>query len=269
MSEFAPWTSEEVALATKTKQLLLDRSDIDDVWVHSGKMELWTTIVNCKFRPEKAADNFVIWCNEMSSSFSINSFDEVHENLRNNDKSSQEWSRLSPLFTAYAGCGRDKSDRSVMYIKARPTSPEEERDAIRVGVLYWLAVHADMVSLRNGISFIIDTEGNDMSNKYGNENKLQKVYQCIPLRPQCILILGAGFVKRVLINAVISIASLFTSQKVLDRVKFGTIDDVKAVLDQGSMPVHRGGSGGGLDDNDKVVGWVKDRLLTFPQVPEY
>ena len=40
--------------------------------------------------------------------------------------------------------------------------------------------------------------------------------------------LGAGLIKRVLINALITLASLFTSEKVLDRVRFAEIGEVAA-----------------------------------------
>ena len=64
------------------------------------------------------------------------------------------------------------------------------------------------------MTFVLDTEKNDYENSYGNEAKMQKIWQCMPLRPQRIFILGATMVKRVLINAALALASLFTNEKV-------------------------------------------------------
>jgi hypothetical protein len=58
----------------------------------------------------------------------------------------------------------------------------------------------------------------------------------MPLRPQAIFILGTNFVTRTIINTIISIASLFTSEKVLDRVRFADLDEVKTKIPDSSMP---------------------------------
>ena len=65
------------------------------------------------------------------------------------------------------------------------------------------------------MTFVLDTEQNDYEASYGNEGKMQKIWQCMPLRPQRIFILGASMIKRVLINAAITLASLFTNEKVI------------------------------------------------------
>ena len=56
---------------------------------------------------------------------------------------------------------------------------------MRAGVLYFVAIHADLTSLREGITFVIDTT-EQPSAKVGNEAKLQKSYQSYPLRPQVL-----------------------------------------------------------------------------------
>ena len=209
------------------------------------------------------------WTGEMKSSFGINSFDDVYRGISPDGKGHDGgWKELEPLFTAYAGCGRDDKDRSIMWIKTRPTQIEEEQNAVRVGAIFYTAVHADMVSMREGIMFVLDTVGNDMTSKIGNESKLQ-VYQAIPLRPQKIFILGAGWLKRTLINGIIAFASLFTKEKVIDRIEFCEQARVEESVSKESMPVHRGGKGGSIDSNEKVVQWVRERLANFPAIPDY
>ena len=57
-------------------------------------------------------------------------------------------------------------------------------------------MHSGFKEMREGITFIIDTTGDSMTQRMGNEQKLQKTYQAFPLRPQALFIAGAGFVKR-------------------------------------------------------------------------
>ena len=271
MSEFvSPWTEEEVAAAKATKSLLKNHKDFDQNFL--SDREIFLTTVNCKFRPETACEKFVKWTNEMKSSFGINSFKEIYQGLGTNaEGSDEEWAKVSSLFTAYAGCGLDKNGRSIMWIRARSTTAEEERNAIRCGCIYFTAVHADLVSMRQGITFVIDTANNDMAGKTGNEGKLQRVYQSIPLRPQHIFILGAGWIKRAIINALITFASLFTKEKVLERVRFATLDEVIKDVDAASLPVYTGhpdARGGGMSRNEDVVGYVRRRLQNFPQIPK-
>ena len=56
-----------------------------------------------------------------------------------------------------------------MWIRSRPTTKDEERDAVRCGVIYFTAIHADLTSMREGITFVIDTTENIFSfNSCGN-----------------------------------------------------------------------------------------------------
>lgn len=262
------WTIEEVDAGKQTLALLKADDKFDDKFI--SKRELWLCVVNCKFRPEKAKDKYVKWTGEMKKSFAINSFDDVYKDISNDGKGCDEgWKELEPLFTAYAGCGRDNKNRSIMWITTRPTQIEEEQRAVRVGAIYYTAIHADIVSMREGITFCLDTEGNDMVAKIGNESKLQRVYQSIPLRPQKIFILGAGWLKRTLINGIIAFASLFTKEKVIDRIEFCDLDRVAENVSQEALPIHRGGKGGFIDSNEKLVQWVRQRLENFPPVPDY
>jgi len=270
MSAFtSEWTTEEVAAAKETKRLLQAHAKFDQNFL--SDREIFLSTVNCKFRPEKACEKIVKWTGEMKSNFGINSFEEVFAGLgRAGEGSDEEWARLGKCLTAYAGCGLDKSGRSIMWIRSRPTTVDEERDAVRCGVIYFTAIHADLTSMREGITFVIDTTENSDMGKTGNESKLQRVYQSIPLRPQHIFIMGAGWFKRAFINTIIRIASLFTSDKVIDRVRFATLEEVLKDIDVEALPVymHAEARGGGLCENDQVIAWVRRRLQNFPTIPD-
>uniref|UniRef100_A0A7S1VTI6 CRAL-TRIO domain-containing protein n=1 Tax=Grammatophora oceanica TaxID=210454 RepID=A0A7S1VTI6_9STRA len=165
---------------------------------------------------------------------------------------------------AYAPAGRDFEGRSVMWIKGDEGAiePKLEPSYVRAGILYTLAIHSDPKSLREGITFVIDTSKRSVKKKkMGNESKLQKQNQSYPLRPQSIQIAGASTTMRIVINGLIKIASVFTKQKVLDRIKFVSLEDAKASIPKESVPKYLGGNGCGVDN---VVDWVKMRLERLP-----
>ena len=72
-------------------------------------------------------------------------------------------------------CRDDITGRGIMWISGAQTQVSEERGCVRAGVLYWMAVHADIHTLREGITFVIDT-ANQSDKKVGNERKLQKTW---------------------------------------------------------------------------------------------
>lgn len=270
MSDFttgeSPFTDEELKCFSRTKELLVEQGLSAD---KISNQYLLITTMNCKLRPESAAEKYKKWLKAMSD-FNINSFDDIWSNLPlDGDGSQGDWPVINSMIGAvYAGCGRDLQDRSVMWIKTRPVQIEEERNAIRTSVLYFTAIHADLVSLRNGITFILDTTNNGMIERVGNENKLQRTWQSIPLRPQRIFILGAGYLKRTLINAAIAIASLFTKEKVLERIRFAELDEVRNEIAEESMPVHVGGQSP-IKTEEELIQWVHQRLVNFPTVPNF
>lgn len=153
-----------------------------------------------------------------------------------------------------------------MWIKTRPTQIEEESLAIRAGVIYFMALHADSISLRQGITFVLDTTKNDTSNSVGNESKLQKCFQSIPLRPQRIFILGATWIKRIVINSLITIASFFTKEKVLERIMFCELEEVRKEVSDLSMPAYLGFHGGGLHSPEDLLSFIQKRIKNYPPI---
>ena len=128
-----------------------------------------------------------------------------------------------------------------------------------------LAVHADLHTLRNGISLVIDTSNNPKK-KVGNEQKLQVAWQNFPIRPQGIFILGTSTFTRIAINALIAFASLFAKNKIIARVRFAEAKDVAKKWGASNVPEALGG-----DKRPPTGQWVRDRLAAFPKMnlPEY
>ena len=82
----------------------------------------------------------------------------------------------------YVPCGKDNDGRSVCWV--RPDEPVDllnEADFIRAVIVYFMALHADIQTMRYGITVVIDTSRvwNRMGN---NEKKLQRIINTIPSR---------------------------------------------------------------------------------------
>ena len=161
--------------------------------------------------------------------------------------------------TNYQVCGKDNGGRSIMWIGASKPSPiSEEQIVVHSGILYWMAVHADIHTMREGCTFVIDTSKQKGIPKVGNEKKLQKTWQALPLRPQNLFIVGAGFFKRIFINALIAFASIFSNSKVLARIRFVEMPEVRTEVPDASMPEELGG-----DKRESVEEWVQKKLGVF------
>ena len=160
----------------------------------------------------------------------------------------------------YEICGLDNGGRSVMWISAaEPNQISEEQIVVHAGIMYWMAVHSDIKTLRDGCTFVIDTSKQKGIPQVGNERKLQKTWQALPLRPQNLFIVGASFLKRVFINALIKFASVFSNSKVLARIRFVEMDSVREKIPKDNMPV----SLGGKQHDQTVDQWVLERLSNY------
>ena len=91
-----------------------------------------------------------------------------------------DWSEMASMWHKFSVCGRDVEDRGIMWINGGSTQPEDEAMLVRACCLYFMAVHADLRSLREGITFVIDTT-NAPDEKVGNERKLQDPCSCCSL----------------------------------------------------------------------------------------
>lgn len=260
------FTEEEISAMIATKKCLL--AEPHNVPVNKiSNRELVLAVMASKLQPEQAAEKYQKWLKGLLV-FGLDSFDDVWKDI-SKDGQSGDWTTLERLMkSAYMTCGPDIAGRSVLWIIARGGIPaEDEVTAIRASIIYTTAVHADLHSLRSGITFIMDTSLDDQQDKIGNKSKMQKFWQSIPLRPQKIMIMGAGYIKRFLINAAIKLASLVSKEKILKRIRFVELDDVKRLIPETSLPVYVGGLFGRDAREDQLMVWVKHRLANFPAIP--
>lgn len=250
------YTDEELAAMQATRTILVEEHGIAKDRI--GKCALAVTTINCKCRPEDAAAKHKKFL-ETLELFDIPFLDDDDDSIPFKRDIGHR------MEAAYAACGTDHEGRRIFWIRgvADPIERDEEKDVIEAGLMFYMALHADAVSLREGVTFVIDTSVRP-SKKVGNEAKLQKMYQAYPLRPQAILIAGSSFATRVVVNGLIKIASVFTKQKILDRIKFVTLEEAVKAIPLHSAPRYLGGGGGGVDS---LVDWVEERLARFP-VPE-
>jgi len=250
-SAFQPivYSAEELDSIRATKAELVKRGVPED---SIGLKGLALTVVNSKCRVDEAADKYVKWTTSVAK-FGVASIDDA---LWKED--------CAHMLRSYAPCGVDREGRSIFWIKGdTPVQIDEESASVKAGLMYFMAIHADNVSFHEGISFVIDV-AQQPSAKVGNEQKMQNTWQAFPLRPQRIFISGAGQIKRLFINTILKVASFFMKQKILDRIRFATLDEVLAEVPLSGAPVYVGGKGGGVVD---MGAWVKTRLEQFT-VPE-
>ena len=248
------YTSEEL----DAMQIVYDKLTQDEKMASSriGLRALALTTIVSKLRVDEAVEKYKKFftaleaCDVDSLSFSDTDVDSFLADPT-----------ILKQIASYHPCGTDYDGRSVMWIVSSEILVGEERAATQTGILYWLAIHADDKSIRQGITFCIDTSRQKSLSKHGNEKKLQKVNQSYPLRPQSIMIAGASTIMRVSINVLIKIASIFTKQKILDRIEFVTVEQASKSIPKPSIPKYLGGPGGGIDNTAE---WVSKRLHSFP-----
>jgi hypothetical protein len=94
-----PWTAEELAAYKATKELLLSRGMARD---KISTRDLFITVINCKLRPEKAADKYTALLEILQKDFGFTGFDEVWRDIgAAGDGSEEAWQSLIPEM-AYA-----------------------------------------------------------------------------------------------------------------------------------------------------------------------
>jgi hypothetical protein len=214
-----------------------------------GELELITVTLVAKCRVAEAVEKFNTWQTCLLDQFGV---DDLWSPSADRELEHQ-WHRL-------AVAGVDEASRQMMWIHGGGTQLAEERLTIWASALYFLAVHADLTSLRNGITLVIDTS-NSPKKKVGNERRLQVAWQNFPVRPQHIFILGTTFVTRITVNAIIAFASLFAKNKVIQRIQFDYLARVGALVGKHNLPERHGGA-----PQPPTPEWVRQRLAGFPRM---
>jgi len=225
------YTQEEVEAMRKTKSLILDisfqnkfKKYFSETYPFTedniSKRHLAVTVIVSKCRPEEAAEKYIKWVGVLQE-WGIMELSE--DQLLNPPKGSDEYLRN------YAQCGRDIHGRRIFWIcggaKPIPNDMAEEKKSLYAALRYYMALHSDAKTLREGLTFVIDLTHKG-SVKEGNESRMQRAHNAYPLRPQNIYIVGASMAVRVSVNALLRIAALTTRVKILRRIKFVNVDGV-------------------------------------------
>ena len=295
------YTDEELDAMKQVKKLLDEYQETkkqsggdgdDDDYSRVGLKYIAMTTIISKNRPDEAFDKiqkFLKALKEVELTSNVLSDEE----LSGDDSTNPLLNGSNTYFNAYHTCGLDNYNRDSMWIRGDNDrvylTIDEQQNVIKAGILYHMAIHSNPNTLRNGLAhFVIDitdkptyTTSKDVSKV---ESKLQKINQSFPLRPQSILIVGATGIKRVVVNTLIKVASIFTKIKILQRIKFTSIEeaiklfhygngvgggdgDVDSDNKQSQQPLHYGGNGLNGIDQSSIPMWVKQRIESFP-IPE-
>lgn len=247
------YTAEELGAMREVKaKLLMDHGIVES---RIGLAFLAVATINCKLRVEEAVKKIKKFLDMMA----LLGCPEGIDNELWKPEAAHE-------LKSYEPCGKDFKGSSMIWINSngRKVEEDEQRFHVHACIMHFLAVHADAVSLRQGITMVIDVSVSPKGRKVGNEKEIQGFYQAFPQRPQAIMIAGTTRVTRMVVNASIKVASLFTKQKVLDRIQFVSIEEAKHKVPLSSAPRYVGGQGGGVES---TVSWVYERLENFP-IPE-
>eukprot|EP00281_Chroomonas_sp_CCMP1168_P019172 CAMPEP_0206224504 /NCGR_PEP_ID=MMETSP0047_2-20121206/7060_1 /ASSEMBLY_ACC=CAM_ASM_000192 /TAXON_ID=195065 /ORGANISM="Chroomonas mesostigmatica_cf, Strain CCMP1168" /LENGTH=218 /DNA_ID=CAMNT_0053647463 /DNA_START=237 /DNA_END=890 /DNA_ORIENTATION=+ len=217
MSADEQLTKEELdAIAAVRERLEADPS-IPKAAFQRGYEIVATTLI-CKCRVEKAVEKYKGYIKMMERFGCADAPPPTDEQL---DAMDSRWG-------AFQVCGRDNEGRGVMWIQGQPILPEHESTCIQCSSMYFFAVHADLKTLREGVTFVIDSGSSNAEEKVGNERKMQEAWQAYPLRPKHFFITNASMLQRVFINTLLTIVGAFAyNNKVVRRLRFVTIDDVR------------------------------------------
>lgn len=242
------WKEEELETIEQVKAALAEDKDVDLSLVEEEVIVLCTMVG--KQRVEKAVE-------------SVKKYLSVKERfgvpMLFKEGWQEELKKLAPHLEKYAVCGRDQGGRNVMWINPDGgIEIADEGSAMTAGCYFMIAMNSDMHTMRHGSSMVMDANVPDR--KIGNEKKLQKAWSDFPNRPQHIIIINASTLKRVFINAMVKFVSVFSSNKIFQRLRFGNMEDVvERCMPEDSLPSTHGGP-----DRGTALDWVSARITAFP-----
>lgn len=89
---------------------------------------------------------------------------------------------LTAHLRRYAPSGTDQHGRRVCWVRPdMPVDSSDESSFIRAVVIYFMALHADIETMRNGITVVID-RSQSLTKTGSNYMKLQKIINAMPSR---------------------------------------------------------------------------------------
>eukprot|EP01038_Epipyxis_sp_PR26KG_P009616 gene9616-12949_t len=261
------FTETEINAAIETKLILVNQYGYNESNIPTR--ELMIVVLNCKLKPEIAAKKYKKWLDGLST-FGLMSFEDIWKNLKFDEmNNSEEWQLINQrLMARYTACGRDKYDRSISWFKPGRVEVAEEIYQIKATVIYYTAIHSDFNTLRNGLTVVLDGRFvKPFTAMVGNEQKLARYYLSMPTCPQHILAVGVNIFLRGIMNSILTVVSMFMSEKISERFRFITFEDLFEHMEMTSLPVQDGGNGDGISNSESMLEWVKLRITNFPPLP--
>lgn len=243
------YTEEELQAMRDVKAKLMEEFGIEESRI--GSVFLAIATINSKLRIDETSQKIATLLDILEE---LDCPDGIDDDLWKPEAISE--------LKIYEPCGADENGASTFWINGQAVvQMEDQRIHCHACIMNFLALHADAKSLREGITFVIDVSKGVPDEKVGNEKQLQNLWQGFPQRPQTIRIAGTNAATRVFVNTSIKLASVVTKQKVLDRIKFCTVDDAKKAIPLESAPRYVGGGAGGAES---IGSWVEARLKALP-----
>ena len=148
------FTDEEIKAARETKALLLDttgphKMNPEEVTAR----ELMLVVCNCKLRPKEAAKKYQRWHDVLKEGTGLSSLSAAFDGIgRNAENLKDDKERVAYSLEVFKAQGRDTHDRGIMWINATKIPPERELMAVKNAIVYFTACHADLKSLRRGMT---------------------------------------------------------------------------------------------------------------------
>eukprot|EP00565_Helicotheca_tamesis_P008600 CAMPEP_0185731396 /NCGR_PEP_ID=MMETSP1171-20130828/12794_1 /TAXON_ID=374046 /ORGANISM="Helicotheca tamensis, Strain CCMP826" /LENGTH=287 /DNA_ID=CAMNT_0028400655 /DNA_START=7 /DNA_END=870 /DNA_ORIENTATION=- len=245
------YTEEELAAIRETHKLLVEEHNVDPSRIGLKFLAL-VTIVS-KLRSKRAADKYKQFLDNAESCGLAGLTEDYYKKEALRD------------LKDYQVAGKTLEGRCVNWVKGKGYVPiEDEKMHAEAGLMYFMAVHADPVSLREGIVFVTIPPKSKPA-KIGNEKKIKSLYMSYPMRPQKIMVGSESVTTKILVKGMITVGSLFSSNKMLKRLSFMSEDEIVASFPKETLPKIYGGDAGGWDSS--IEEWVKVRLENIP-VPE-
>jgi len=247
------YKEEELEAMRQVRTLLVEEHGVPESKI--GNYFLAIVTINCKLRVEETVTKIMKLLEVMEQ---LGVSEGIDDKLWK-PESNHELKTFAPCGTNFSGAS------TVWVVGGSHVSKENEAAHVYASIMHYMASHADAISLRQGITFVVDvTKTKDPEGRIGNEGLIQSFYQALPQRPQQIYIAGTNSVTRAIVNTSIKLASVFIKQKILDRIKFVTVDEAKEAIPMSSVPKYIGGMAGGIDN---IEDHIKARLELIP-MPE-
>lgn len=170
--------------------------------------------------------------------------------------------------------GVDAQGRQVLWERGLMKDVEgREKVTLRVLTLVWLALHADLHTLRHGVTIVHVCGENDANvvRDRATRRLIASACAAMPLRPKKVMIAGLSRTGVALARTVLRLVFTVTRTKLLRRMRFVAISELWDHIPHASIPqmpgwVKDGVALYGYGGTTHPVDWIEQRLRSFEQL---